>query len=108
MHKILGITAVYRIIPRMKTHIDFNNISKEELLKVVAQQAKQIQFLEEQILAYQLRQFAAKSEKMNANQVSLFDEATLSKSEEKILSQEEEITIASYTRNKNIREHAAY
>jgi transposase len=102
MHKILGITAVYRIIPRMKTHIDFNNISKEELLKVVAQQAKQIQFLEEQILAYQLRQFAAKSEKMNANQVSLFDEATLSKSEEKILSQEEEITIASYTRNKKV------
>jgi transposase len=86
----------------MKTHDNYNNISKEELLKIVSQQAKQIQFLEEQILAYQLRQFAAKSEKMNPNQVSLFDEAELSKSEEKILSQEEEITVASYNRQNKV------
>ena len=33
---------------------------------------------------------------MNPNQASLFDEAELPKSEEKILSQEEEITVASY------------
>ena len=93
----------------MKTHDNFNNISKEELLNllreksiVVTQQAKQIQFLEEQILAYQLRQFAAKSEKMNPNQASLFDEAELPKSEEKILSQEEEITVASYQRKNKV------
>ena len=105
---MLGIMAIYSIIPRMHTH-DFNKITKEELIGllekkelVVAQQAKQIQFLEEQILAYQLRQFAAKSEKMNPNQVSLFDEAIASKSEEKILAQEEEITVASYTRNKKV------
>lgn len=98
MHKMLGIIAILSIISRMKTHENFNEISKEELLKIVAQQAKQIQFLEEQILAYQLRQFAAKSEKMNPNQASLFDEAELPKSEEKILSQEEEITVASYKR----------
>ena len=73
-------------------------LSKDELLKIVAQQAKQIHFLEEQILAYQLRQFAAKSEKMNPNQAPFFDEAQPSKSEEKILSQEEEITVASYKR----------
>jgi len=86
----------------MKTNDNSGNFSKEELLKIVAQQAKQIQFLEEQILAYQLRQFAAKSEKMNANQASLFDEAELPKSEEKILDQEEKIAIASYTRKKNV------
>ena len=86
---------------------DFNNITKEELLnllrdkeQLVSQQAKQIQFLEEQVLAYQLRQFANKSEKININQASLFDEAESTKSEEKLLSQEEEITVASYVRNK--------
>jgi hypothetical protein len=61
----------------MKTSDHFDKISKEDLLKIVAQQAKQIQFLEEKILAYQLRQFADKSEKMNQNQASLFDEAEL-------------------------------
>lgn len=90
---------------RMKAYDNFNNISKEELITLleeksllVTQQAKQIQFLEEQILAYQLRQFAAKSEKINPNQASLFDEAEPPKSDEKILSQEEEITVASYKR----------
>lgn len=105
MHEMLGIIDISSIIPNMKTHPNFNNISKEELIILleeknilVNRQAKQIQFLEEQILAYQLRQFAAKSEKMNANQASLFDEAELPKSEEKTLSQEEEITVASYKR----------
>jgi hypothetical protein len=69
----------------MQTQHDLNNISKEDLINLVNQQAKQIQFLEEQVLAYQLRQFANKSEKLNHNQVSLFDEAQLPKSEEKIL-----------------------
>lgn len=82
----------------MKAHDNINNISKEELLKIVSQQAKQIQFLEEQIMAYQLRQFAAKSEKINPNQASLFDEASLPKSEEKILAQENEITVATHKR----------
>lgn len=89
----------------MKIDNNFDNISKDELIALlekqhllVAQQAKQIHFLEEQILAYQLRQFAAKSEKLNSNQISLFDEAVLPASEEKIISQEEEITVASYTR----------
>jgi transposase len=86
----------------MKTSDHFDKISKEDLLKIVAQQAKQIQFLEEKILAYQLRQFADKSEKMNQNQASLFDEAELTKSEEKNLAQEEEITVASYTRQNKV------
>ncbi len=38
---------------------------------------------------------------MNVNQASLFDEAQLPKSEEKILNQEEEITVAFYTRKNN-------
>lgn len=86
----------------MKTLDNFDILPREELLKIVAQQAKQIHFLEEQVLAYQLRQFAAKSEKVNQNQASLFDEAELPKSEEKILSQEEEITIASYKRSTKV------
>jgi len=94
---------------RMKIQENFDSFSKEKLIELlkenhllVAQQSKQIQFLEEQILAYQLRQFAAKSEKMNLNQASLFDEAEQPKSEEKILSQEEEITVASYKRQAKI------
>lgn len=79
----------------MKTHKNFEDTTKEELLKIIAQQAKQIRFLEEQILAYQLRQFSAKSEKIDPNQTSFFDEAKLPKPEGKILEQEEEITVAS-------------
>jgi transposase len=86
----------------MKAHYDLDNITKEELIKLVKEQAKQIQFLEEQARAYQLRQFANKSEKINHSQTSLFDEAQLPKSEEKLLIQEEEITVAAYTRNKKV------
>jgi transposase len=85
----------------MKINNNYNDFSKEELLKIVSQQAKQIQFMEEQLLAYQLRQFAAKSEKINSNQASFFDEAEY-KAEEKILSQEEEITVASYKRQQKV------
>ena len=98
----------------MKIELDFTKITKKELIKILIAQeqktqkaiereqqlSKQIKFLEEQLLAYQLRQFANKSEKINTHQASLFDEALLPKSEEKILSQEEEITVASYVRNK--------
>ena len=65
-------------------------------------QTKQIHFLEEQFRLYQLRQFANKSEKINPNQISLFDEAELPKHEEKILAQEEEIQVGSYTRKNNV------
>jgi hypothetical protein len=71
----------------MKTQYDFTKITKEELLMIVRQQeqavneqkqlvnqlSKQVHFLEEQLLAYQLRQFANKSEKINLHQASLFD-----------------------------------
>jgi len=82
----------------MKSLTSLDNLSREDLIQFVMQQQKHIQFLEEQFRAYQLRQFATKSEKINLNQVSFFDEAALPKSEEKILAQEEEITVASYTR----------
>jgi transposase len=91
----------------MNIHQDFTNKSKEELLAIIASQAseinsqsKQIHFLEEYILAYQHRQFANKSEKMNSKQVSLFDEAELPKQPDNILLAEEEISVASYTRQK--------
>jgi transposase len=86
----------------MKTDFNLHHLTKENLINLVEEQAKQIQLLEEQILAYQLRQFANKSEKINPNQASLFDEAQLPKSEEKILAQEEEITVAAHTRNKKV------
>jgi hypothetical protein len=85
----------------MITEPNYNDKSQEELLKIIANMAKRIQFLEEQNAAYRLRQFANKSEKFNnLNQASLFDEAELPKNPEKILAAEEEITIASYTRKK--------
>jgi transposase len=85
----------------MKIEPNYNDKSQEELLNIIANMAKQIQFLEEQNAAYRLRQFANKSEKFNnPNQASLFDEAELPKYPEKILAAEEEITIASYTRKK--------
>jgi transposase len=86
----------------MKTHENFDSFNKEKLIELLKEKSKQIQFLEEQILAYQLRQFAAKSEKMNPNQTSLFNEAEQLKSEETILSQEEEITVASYKRQAKV------
>lgn len=92
----------------MKLVLNNQNKTTEELLQIIAsqsaqisQQAKQIQFLEEQNAAYRLRQFANKSEKINPAQASLFDEAELPKNPEKILMAEEEITIASYTRKKS-------
>ncbi len=84
----------------MKIAPNYHSKTTEELLEIIAMQAKQIQFLEEQNAAYRLRQFANKSEKGNPNQASLFDEAELPAHPEKILAAEEEITIASYTRTK--------
>ena len=55
----------------MKMHTDTNK-SKAELLSIIANQAKQIQLLEEYILAHKQRQFALKSEKMTSLQVSFF------------------------------------
>lgn len=49
----------------MKTNPNYNNKSKEELLSIIANQAKQIQLLEEMNLAYRSRQFANKSEKLS-------------------------------------------
>lgn len=80
--------------------INYNNKSKEELLSIIANQAKQIQLLEEMNLAYRSRQFANKSEKLSHIQHSLFDEAQQPKDVEKILVAEEEIQVAPYTRKK--------
>jgi transposase len=93
----------------MKTTINYNNKSKEELLKILSEkdshiqcQAKQIQLLEEMNLAYRSRQFANKSEKLSHIQNSLFDEAQLPKEPEKIFAAEEEIKVAPYTRKKTV------
>jgi transposase len=100
----------------MKTTTNYNNISKKELIKLLAaqqqtitkhaeqisQHKKQILFLEEYIEAQKLRQFASKSEKFNPAQTQFFDEASLPKDEEKILAAEEEIQVASFTRKKTV------
>src|SRR5687768_2084379 len=83
----------------MKAH-DHNNKSKEELLSIIENQAKQISLLEETILAYKHWQFANKCETSKAIQQSLFNEAEIPKNEEKLLAQEEEITVAAYTRSR--------
>jgi transposase len=99
----------------MKTNIKYNDKTKEELLQLINtlteniqnkdsqinSQAKQIQVLEEYILAQKHRQFSIKSEKFTPDQISLFDEAQLPKNPEKIVFAEEEIQVASYTRKKN-------
>ena len=84
----------------MKTHINLQNKSKDELLQIIANQSKRILILEEAVLAYRLRQFANKSEKLNATQVSLFDEAELPNNVQVIEEAEEEISIVSYIRKK--------
>jgi transposase len=99
----------------MKTTIHYDQKSKEELIlllvnqdeklvqqsKELIQHKKQIVFLEEYIKAQQLRQFGNKSEKINPAQLNFFDEAKPPEDEEKILAQEEEIKVASFTRKKS-------
>jgi hypothetical protein len=41
----------------MKISINYYDKSKEELLQIIANQSKQIQLLEETVLAYRLHQF---------------------------------------------------
>lgn len=95
-------------MPAMKTYENYNNKTKEELLKLIAEQnthiiqlAKQVQILEEYVQAHKHRQFANKSEKLSREQISLFDEAQLPKQPEKITAAEEEIQVASYSRVKS-------
>lgn len=91
----------------MKNTINYNKKSQEELIKLLAekdaqiiQHQKQISILEEYVKAHQLRQFANKSEKISRDQISFFDEAKITKDEEKILVAEEEIQVATYQRKK--------
>src|ERR1700737_230507 len=87
---------------------NYDNKSKEELIKLVLDMQSQlhnktiqIKLLEEQILAYRLRKFANKSEKINIHQLSLFDEAELPKNPDLILAQEATLQVASYERKKS-------
>ena len=76
-------------------------LSKRRQQEEIERYKKQIIFLEEYIKAQQLRQFANKSEKLNASQLQFFDEAKPVKDEEKILAAEEEIQVASFARKKS-------
>lgn len=101
--------AGFGIMPLMKTTAQYNNKTKEELINLLAEQAKQIDsqakqisLLEEYILAHKHRQFGSKTETISSTQLSIFNEAKLPKDKEKILTQESEIQVASYTRNANV------
>ena len=59
----------------------------------------QVKILEEYVALAKQRQFSAKSEKLNINQLSFFDEAN-PPNPEVILKAEEEIQVASFTRKK--------
>lgn len=81
---------------------NYDNKSKDELIQLVLDiqskldcQSKQIKFLKEQILAYRLRKFANKSEKLNSEQLSLFDEAELPINPDTVLAEEEKLQVAS-------------
>lgn len=108
----------------MNTRANYSNKTKAELSQVLSEQeeqiqkqvihinsletqigslAKQVQILEEYVLAHKLRQFANKSEKLSRDQISFFDEAELPKKPEKIIAAEEEIQVASHTRAKSGR-----
>lgn len=76
----------------MENTLNYAIKTKEELLTIIASQAKQIHFLEEAVLAYKHRQFANKSEKLSREQLSFFDEAIAPKNAEKIMAAEEENT----------------
>lgn len=87
---------------------NYDNKSKDELIQLVLDiqskldcQSKQIKFLEEQILAYRLRKFANKLEKINAEQLSLFDEAEPPINPDIIFAEEEKLQVASYVRKKS-------
>ncbi len=82
----------------METNAAYQEKSKEELLKIIEQQAKQIMSLNELVNLYRLRQFAQKSEKISPDQISLFDEAELPKQAEAIEETEVAISVASYSR----------
>lgn len=93
----------------MKTHNNYNNKTREELINLLAErakqidsQAKQISILEEYILAHKHRQFGNKTEALSSIQLSIFNEAKLPKDAEKILVQESEIQVASHTRKPNV------
>lgn len=108
-------------------NINLESISKEELIELLAEKEKiitaqeqnlternqdiikqkekvaelttQVKLLEEYVALAKQRQFAAKSEKININQLSFFDEAS-APNPEALLKAEEEIQVASFTRKK--------
>jgi transposase len=92
----------------MKTNTAYQEKSKEELLKLLAekdshitQQSQQINALSEMLRLYRHRQFGAKSEKIFSDQLSIFNEADLPKNINAITEADEEIHIASHTRKKS-------
>jgi transposase len=96
--------SIKELIDQNKKLQEEINQQKEEISQQqerISHQKKQILFLEEYIKLQQLRQFANKSEKINPDQMQFFDEAKAVKDEETILSAEEEIQVASFTRKKS-------
>jgi transposase len=72
--------------------------SKEELIELLAKKDQEINTLNELIKLYRHRQFANKSEKLSADQMSFFDEADLPKQLKVIIEADAEMSVASYMR----------
>jgi len=85
----------------MKINTAYQEKSKEELLALLLQKDVQINSLNELLRIYRYRQFGNKSEKSSPNQLSIFNEADLPKTPEKIIQADEEIHIAAHTRTKS-------
>ena len=85
----------------MKTNTLYQEKTKEELVALLSEKDQQIDALTELLRIHRYRQFGNKSEKISADQLSIFNEADLSKNVAAIVAAEEEIQVASYTRKQS-------
>jgi len=86
----------------MKTVIDLEQKTQEELKKIILQQQRELELLRHQLNNALRHRFGRKSEK-NPDQLSLFDEAKEPDNVEEVEEADEEITIASHKRKKRGR-----
>ena len=85
----------------MKTNTLYQEKTKEELVALLSEKDQQIDALTELLRIHRYRQFGNKSEKISADQLSIFNEADLPKNVAAIVAAEEEIQVASYMRKQS-------
>jgi transposase len=85
----------------MKINAAYQEKSPTELLAIIDQQSKYIETLTEMLRIYRHRQFGKKSEKMSAEQLSIFNEADLPKNVDALVAADESIHIPAHDRKKS-------